>query len=187
MRVNTVITSREAILKTCRELVSENGLASLNMREVAQKCNVALGSLYNYFPSKNELMLATIESVWQDIFHMEQPCKAATSFPEDVQRIFESLQAGLVAYPNFFTAHSIGFASGDKGQARQTMERYFQHMKHGLLETLRRDAAVREDAFSAELSPVEFVDFILSALLSLLVQRNASCAVLLEMIRRTLY
>ncbi|MEG2176343.1 MAG: TetR/AcrR family transcriptional regulator [Oscillibacter sp.] len=185
--MNTVVTSREAILKICRELVSQQGLAALNMREVAQECHVALGSLYNYFPSKNELLLATIESVWQDIFHLDQPCGTALSFPAEVRRVFDSLQTGMVAYPNFFTAHSIGFASGDKGRARQTMEQYFHHMKGGLLEALQRDPAVRRDAFDQNLTPSEFVEFVLSGLLSLLMQRKRSCAVLLEIIRRSLY
>ncbi|MEG1997415.1 MAG: TetR/AcrR family transcriptional regulator, partial [Clostridiales bacterium] len=58
---NTNVTSAENILQICRDMVSANGLSSLNMREVAQKCNVALGSLYNYFPSKTDLTIATIE------------------------------------------------------------------------------------------------------------------------------
>ena len=68
--VNTVVTSKEAIMKTCRDMVSERGLSALDMRSVAKACHVALGSLYNYFPSKDALVTATIESVWQDIFHM---------------------------------------------------------------------------------------------------------------------
>ncbi|MGM2743209.1 TetR/AcrR family transcriptional regulator, partial [Bacillus cereus group sp. Bce013] len=60
--MNTPVTSREAILATCRNLVSENGITSINMRSVAQVCQVALGSIYYYFPSKNNLLIATIES-----------------------------------------------------------------------------------------------------------------------------
>ncbi|MEG1932236.1 MAG: TetR/AcrR family transcriptional regulator [Pygmaiobacter sp.] len=185
--MNTVVTSREAILRICRKMVAEQGLSALNMRAVAQQCNVALGSLYNYFPSKSELLLATIESVWQDIFHLERPCEAQLTFLEDVKRIFCSLNEGMVAYPNFLTAHSIGFAGGDRGHARHTMEHYFLHMKHGLLKTLKQDTSVRQDAFTETFTPEALVDFILSALLSLLVQRASSCDLLLEMLRRTLY
>ena len=68
--LNMAVTSREEILAVCREIVAEEGLSSVNMRLVASRCNIALGSVYNYFPSKSELLLATIESVWMDIFHM---------------------------------------------------------------------------------------------------------------------
>ena len=40
------------------------------MRTVASECGIALGSLYNYFSSKSELLSATIEAVWKDIFQM---------------------------------------------------------------------------------------------------------------------
>ena len=91
-------------------MVAEKGLASVNMRSVAEACHVALGSLYNYFSSKEELILAALGSVWQDIFHTE-PCREGLSFPEYVRWIFERVQSGMRAYPNFFTAHSISFAS----------------------------------------------------------------------------
>ncbi|MEG2174067.1 MAG: TetR/AcrR family transcriptional regulator [Oscillospiraceae bacterium] len=179
------VTSKEEILRICRKLVSEDGLSSLNMRTVAQRCNVALGSLYNYFPSKNDLVIATIESVWMDIF--QPPCETRLTFLDDVQQIFERVKERQTAYPNFLTAHSIGFASHDKGQARQMMAQYFRSMENEMLAVLKQDQAVRQNAFNGTFTPSGFVEFVLSGLLSLLVQRKDSCAVLLEMIRRTLY
>lgn len=185
--MNTVVTSKEAILQVCRELVSESGLSALNMRTVAQRCNVALGSLYNYFPSKNDLTLAAIESVWQDIFHLDHRCRIGDTFPDYVQWIFESVQTGMTEYPNFFTAHSISFASSEKDQARQTMERYFQHMKTGMRHALECDSYVRSDSFNSNFTQTDFVDFTLSSLLSLLMQHRMNCSILLEIIRRTIY
>lgn len=185
--MNIAVTSKEEILKVCRELVSENGLPSLNMRLVAQKCNVALGSLYNYFPSKNDLIVAVIESVWCDIFHMECKCEAKTSFTDNVQWIFESIKSGMIEYPNFFTTHSLAFADDGKGTAQKTMERYFSHMKEGLLESLEHDGDIREYAFNETFTQTKFIDFVFLGILSLLMQQQPSCNVLLEMILRTLY
>ena len=38
------VTSREEILAVCREIVAEEGLSSVNMRLVASRCNIALGT-----------------------------------------------------------------------------------------------------------------------------------------------
>lgn len=184
--VNTVVTSKEAIMRTCRDMVSEKGLSSLDMRSVARACHVALGSLYNYFPSKDALVTATIESVWQDIFHMEQCCEQKP-FPEYVGWIFDSVRQGTREYPHFFTAHSISVASSAREQARKTMEQYFSHMKAGMAQALRADPSVREDAFSASFSESDLIDFVLSNLLTLLAQQQDDCGVLLEVIRRVLY
>ena len=177
--VNTVVTSKEAIMKTCRDMVSERGLSALDMRSVAKACHVALGSLYNYFPSKDALVTATIESVWQDIFHMEQCCEQKP-FPEYVRWIFDSVRQGTREYPHFFTAHSISVASSAKEQARKTMEQYFSHMKAGMAQSLRADPAVRRDAFSASFSESDLIDFVLSNLLTLLARQEDDCEVLLE-------
>ncbi len=46
----------------------ENGWAAVSIRSVAAKCSVSAGTIYNYYESKAELLGATIESVWQEIF-----------------------------------------------------------------------------------------------------------------------
>lgn len=185
--VNTAVTSREAILTVCREMVSRQGLSSLNMRSVARACQVALGSLYNYFPSKDDLLLATVESVWQDIFHMGGLPDQALSFPGCVQWIFDRVQQGRRTYPNFFTVHSLLFASSEKERARQAMGRHLAHIKTALEEALRRDPDLRPDAFSPAFSREEFLDFVLTSLLALLLQGKPDCSLLLELIRRAIY
>ncbi|HUD49941.1 TetR/AcrR family transcriptional regulator [Parvibaculum sp.] len=47
--------TRRHILNAARELVAEGGFAAAQMTEVAKKAGVATGTLYRYFPSKEEL------------------------------------------------------------------------------------------------------------------------------------
>ena len=184
--MNRLATSKEDILAASRELIRENGWAAVSIRSVAAKCSVSAGTIYNYYESKAELLGATIESVWQDIFHMEQCCEQKP-FPEYVRWIFDSVRQGTREYPHFFTAHSISVASSAKEQARKTMEQYFSHMKAGMAQSLRADPAVRRDAFSASFSESDLIDFVLSNLLTLLARQEDDCEVLLEVIRRVLY
>ncbi len=185
--INTIITSREIILKGCRDIVSEKGLSAVNMRSVAEHCGVALGSLYNYFPSKDALILATIESVWENIFHMDNPCQTTLSFVEYVNWIFETVRRGTEEYPNFFTAHSLSFANREKDKAKNIMEHYFSHIKLGMMEALNSDTAVRKDAFSSSFPKSDFPDFVLMNLLACLIQKKNNCTLLLELIRRAIY
>uniref|UniRef100_UPI0028057977 TetR/AcrR family transcriptional regulator n=1 Tax=uncultured Anaerococcus sp. TaxID=293428 RepID=UPI0028057977 len=62
-----MIISKEKILKESRDLVAEEGLDALSIRKLAKKCDLAVGTIYNYFSSKDDLMISTIESVWEDI------------------------------------------------------------------------------------------------------------------------
>lgn len=186
-KINTIVTSKEAIVAVCVDLAAQSGLQALNMRSVAEKCHVSVGSVYNYFPSKADLVAATVQSVWHSIFHMDSTCRPPASFCEYVEWIFRMVQAGAKAHPNFFTAHSMSFAGSDKGKGRQVMEDYFGHMKSGLLAALQNDPCVRSNAFDEQFTQAAFVDFVFSNLLSLLMRGSRSCDMLTEVITRTIY
>lgn len=185
--MNTSITSKESIMEVCRTIVAKKGLSALNMRTVADACHIALGTLYNYYSDKEDLLLATVESVWKDIFHMNQKCEINSSFPDYISDLFDCVQTGIKAYPDFFMAHSMSIVHSRKGEAKEKMEYYFAHMKNGMLQVLKQDEKVLSDTFTETFTEVDFIDFVLDHMLFLLVQGKASCKPLMEIIRRILY
>ena len=70
--MNTVVTSKEEILKTSRELIQQAGWSAVNIRSVAAACGVSVGSIYNYFDSQAALVGAPVESVWCVIFRRRE-------------------------------------------------------------------------------------------------------------------
>ena len=89
--MNKTVTSREAILAASQKLVMEKGLQAVNMRTVASVCGVAVGSVYNYFPSKAELLTATVENVWREIFHMPEGSVQFLNFADSVAKGFKTI------------------------------------------------------------------------------------------------
>lgn len=185
--MNISITSREAILAVSKKLATEQGLQAINMRTVAGACNVAVGSVYNYFPSKADLIAATIEEVWKSVFYLTGDSDNTFNFTDRVKWIFESVRKGSDQYPSFFTLHSMSFADADKTKGRQVMNQYFSHMKDELLKILEKDEDVRKDAFNDNFLQEHFIDFVFSSLITLLMKNEKSCELLLEMIRRSIY
>jgi AcrR family transcriptional regulator len=51
---------RQRILRATTQLAAKGGLDAVQMREVAELSDVALGTLYRYFPSKIHLLVATM-------------------------------------------------------------------------------------------------------------------------------
>ncbi|MGK5631038.1 TetR family transcriptional regulator [Streptomyces sp. URMC 123] len=51
---------RRRILRASAELAGRGGFDAVQMREVAERSRVALGTLYRYFPSKVHLLVATM-------------------------------------------------------------------------------------------------------------------------------
>lgn len=58
---------RAAILKAARHLFSRNGFDSANMDSIADMAEVARATLYNYFPSKESLLIGIAEEELEKI------------------------------------------------------------------------------------------------------------------------
>lgn len=185
--MNTGITSKETILLVCRSIVASRGLSAVTMRSVADECHIALGTLYNYYANKDELLLAIVEDIWKDIFHMNHQYLADFSFPKYIEHIWECVQKGVEDYPGFFTAHSISIANSGREKAKSTMKYCFDHIKENMLDVLQADSKVSEEAFSTSFEKSAFIDFVLDNILLLLVQEKTNCEVLKEIIQRTIY
>ncbi len=52
--------TRDAILQAAYQLFLENGYHASSMRQIAQQAGIALGGIYNHFPSKEEIFLAVV-------------------------------------------------------------------------------------------------------------------------------
>jgi AcrR family transcriptional regulator len=88
---------RRRILHSSAQLASRGGFDAVQMREVAESSQVALGTLYRYFPSKVHLLVATMQD---QLEHMHGTLRkkpptgetAAERVAETLMRAFRALQ-----------------------------------------------------------------------------------------------
>ena len=57
---------REQLLDEAKRQIQENGYAKTTIRSVASACSVGVGTVYNYFPSKDMLIASFMLEEWQD-------------------------------------------------------------------------------------------------------------------------
>ena len=179
--------SQGEILQVSRNMILESGISTFSMRTVAGKCGVALGSIYNYFPSKADLISATIESVWKEIFKPFDEISRLHNFIDCVVVLFDTIKNGNEKYPGFFTVHSLNFAAGDKAKGKEMMGKYFDTLEHKLLDALENDDHVRENLFQNGLTKKTFVNYVWTLLVSILIKGDTDCNPLVEMIKNCIY
>jgi AcrR family transcriptional regulator len=56
MYISGMTNKRDQIITATRDLIFEKGLQDLSMSQVAQRAGVGMGTIYNYFASKEELV-----------------------------------------------------------------------------------------------------------------------------------
>jgi AcrR family transcriptional regulator len=88
---------RLRILHTSAQLAIRGGFDAVQMREVAEQSNVALGTLYRHFPSKIHLLVATMQ---EQLEHLHEALRkrppvaegAAERVAETLVRAFRAMQ-----------------------------------------------------------------------------------------------
>ena len=65
MILNMEEYKRKVLLEHVRQFITTTENQSITMQEIAEYCGVAKGTLYNYFPSKEDLLLAVFEDALQ--------------------------------------------------------------------------------------------------------------------------
>ena len=138
--MNKVVTSREELLDTARQIVFQEGIDQLSIRTLAKKQNISVGAVYNYFPSKADLLLAIVESFWKGIFHKDI-CTLSETLP--FADFYEVVYLRLAEHMEDFFSVLLGqldiLRNTEKERGKQMEERYQLHIRKGFLYALQQD------------------------------------------------
>lgn len=108
----------DRILAVAAQLASDGGFDAVQMREVASSADVALGTLYRYFPSKEHLlvsvMLRQIEGL-SDRLQTKPP--SGVDACERVSDVLRRANLSLQRQPKFTAALVKSLVSGDQSVA----------------------------------------------------------------------
>jgi AcrR family transcriptional regulator len=88
------LNTKQAILDAAREIISERGVYGLSLREVARRIDYSPAGLYEYFGSKDEIIMAVLEEGFERFAHY------LTAIPTDLPPGAYLAELGL-AYIHF--------------------------------------------------------------------------------------
>ena len=109
---------RERILDAATELATEGGWDAVQMREVAERAEVALGTLYRYFPSKVHLLVSVLGRTFTEL-HESARLEAADGTPrERVYRVVAVMTRYLARHRRLSGAMVRALMTADSEAAR---------------------------------------------------------------------
>ncbi len=185
--MHTAVISKKKILQASKVLIQQEGWSAVNIRHVAAACQVSVGSVYNYFSSKMDLLSEVVESVWEEIF-CDFACEGVQQNIKDcIVWIYRRMAWGNEKYPDFFNLHSLGFMGEEKKKGRKKMQQMQRHMTEILCQALKEDAHIRSDVFTTEFMPEDLANILFSLMLSALIRKDYEPAVVLQLLQRLLY
>lgn len=108
----------EKLLLETRRQIAEVGYAATTIRSVAKECGVGVGTVYNYFPSKEALVATYLLSDWQETMAVVEAVSTCSQEPKAVCLcIYDQLRQFCLRHETVFRdeAAAAGF-SGDFSQ-----------------------------------------------------------------------
>lgn len=92
----------EKLVSEARRQVLENGYAALTIRSVAAGCGVGVGTVYNYFPSKEALAAGFLLEDWMDCLNRIRAAAAGADAEGILHAVYDELTLYLEKYDALF-------------------------------------------------------------------------------------
>jgi AcrR family transcriptional regulator len=144
---------RARILQAAIRAFNSGGFSSTTMQEIANEADLAVGTLYNYFPSKNDLLLGILERKMEEIRRIDprlimQLFRSEKEGSRIIARVVKEVvgKAFVLSKRNWFEAFAALFASRPDVQRGIALDLEAIDLLQGILGHMQRRALVRADA-----------------------------------------
>lgn len=90
----------QVIHEATAKILSEDGFTTLTMSRVAAEADVSKGTLYNYFPDKDALVIETLEQLYSGFWErIEALFQKDTDVPETLSAVFKLIFEEITENP----------------------------------------------------------------------------------------
>jgi AcrR family transcriptional regulator len=124
-RARNQAARRERVIGAAVELASDGGYEAVQMRDVAGRADVALGTLYRYFPSKDHLLIAALAEQVSTLQRRlsQKPPRGGTS-ADRVVDVLRRASRALEREPRLTAALVTALSSPDPSVAESKQQVY---------------------------------------------------------------
>lgn len=98
---------KETLIETAKFLLQNKGYGNFTIHQVAKECNIAMGTMYNYFPSKQVLIANVVLIDWnKTLKYMSRYSLESSTLLEGIQIIYVELGKFIKNYEILFFSTS---------------------------------------------------------------------------------
>lgn len=152
---------KQQLLAVANRMITEEGYEKLSVRAIAKECNIATGTIYNYFKNKEELFVGVILEGWQRyLTKMDERCKDSGDFAEGLEGICLCIEEFIQEY------QAIWLKFGTAGMNYSSLSPYHKMLRNQIKERVLKCAKIH----SVEIDDV--ADLLAEMILAAAIQRD---------------
>ncbi|MCA0987130.1 TetR/AcrR family transcriptional regulator [Guptibacillus algicola] len=145
------LDKRKAILEAAVELIGAKGYTHTSMQQIADSVGISKGSLYSFFPSKEDLIISIYEHYQQLVFERAFVIGLDGDLPpyERFAKQFQVQFEGILEYKSYMKMHM----RGETAQSSEKLESMGHRMRGRLFSWLERNLI---DLYGENISPYKW-------------------------------
>jgi len=174
---------REQLLDSAREIATREGTEAINIRRLASQAGIASGTVYNYFQSKEDVLLALTEEYWRKAMAEMRQAIHADTFTGQVREIYAFLRSRIDDSAGVL----MGSLRNVEAVGRERMTAMQTGLRMAIVQRMEADGGIRATVWNERFTKERYADFVLANLLMLLQKKEDSIDFFLDILERTLY
>lgn len=134
-------TPRETILDQARDIIVNEGYGSLTIRRVSKNTGIAVGTIYNYFPTKDDIIVQLMEGYWYSYLkEVESVHDNETDFYKKLRLIFEKLNTFVETFKEVWVKNiTMGYTEDSLTRKKSFDEKLIRKLEAILLEEVEKE------------------------------------------------
>ena len=169
------VTTKETIVEKAMEIAKREGVDQVNVRKLAAACNMAVGSMYNYFPDKEAVIVAISELFWKELLcDQEKVYRRGMSFTQFLDQYYSFIYGRLKQYDRSW----LKVISGRTSELEALL--LFRSV-------LAADTRINASIWNMELNEDAFCDYVFRNIMALLKAGETNCRFFIFLLEHLLY
>jgi len=176
-------TLRETLLDCARVITDAEGPEAINIRVIARQAGVSIGTVYNYFSNKDDMLLALTEEYWKKTLSEMFEEVTAGSFYGQLEEMFTFLSRRIHSSAGILmrSLSNIEVVGRDRMQSMQ------EALKENIIQRMRLDNNVRVDIWNETFTKEQYAHFIIMNMMLHLQMKASTFEFFIEIVKRTIY
>ena len=176
-------TMRDTLLNSARDIADTERIDAVNIRSIAKRAGIASGTVYNYFLSKDEILLALTEEYWKQTLLEMKTKITSDSFCGQLEEIYSFLKGRIEqsAGKLMNSLRNVETAGQIRMISMQT------ELETAIIQSMEQDAEIRKDIWDETFTKEKFAHFITMNITMLLKARVPDITFFIIIVKRTIY
>lgn len=179
---------KDMIFQSAKSIAKNKGIDKVNIRLVAKDCGIAVGTIYNYFPQKKDLIIAVIEDFWCGAFkEIGKHIVEEKNLLVQVAEIYKCLNIYLSNFKQNWIYQLSFLKTDEKMAGRKKEDEYFKSICSIIVIAIENDPNINQNIWSGNFTKHQFANFIFSNMLIMLRSDEKDIGFFIECLRKILY